>query len=77
MFCLLGIFSYPCWVLGSCREHAIASQKLTLVGLEKPLSLLQLCLFCSPADKFLKALKDEKLQGLKTRQPGKKSASLS
>ncbi|XP_025212098.1 uncharacterized protein C11orf91 homolog [Macaca thibetana thibetana] len=26
---------------------------------------------------FLKALKDEKLQGLKTRQPGKKSASLS
>ncbi|PNJ68740.1 CD59 isoform 11 [Pongo abelii] len=28
-------------------------------------------------DTFLKALKDEKLQGLKTRQPGKKSASLS
>uniref|UniRef100_G1U9B6 Chromosome 11 open reading frame 91 n=1 Tax=Oryctolagus cuniculus TaxID=9986 RepID=G1U9B6_RABIT len=33
-------------------------------------------LFCSPADKFLKALKDEKLQGLKTRPSGKKSASL-
>jgi hypothetical protein len=37
----------------------------------------QLSLFCSPTDKFLKALKDEKLQGLKmSRQPGK-SASCS
>ncbi|XP_016061613.1 PREDICTED: uncharacterized protein C11orf91 homolog, partial [Miniopterus natalensis] len=33
--------------------------------------------FDSQRYKFLKALKDEKLQGLKTRQPGKKSASLS
>ncbi|XP_006864939.1 PREDICTED: uncharacterized protein C11orf91 homolog [Chrysochloris asiatica] len=33
--------------------------------------------FDSQRYKFLKALKDEKLQGLKTRQPGKKSSSLS
>ncbi|KAM6159260.1 uncharacterized protein C11orf91 homolog [Rhynchocyon petersi] len=33
--------------------------------------------FDSQRYKLLKALKDEKLQGLKTRQPGKKSASLS
>ncbi|XP_036717331.1 uncharacterized protein C11orf91 homolog [Balaenoptera musculus] len=33
--------------------------------------------FDSQRYKFLKALKDEKLRGLKTRQPGKKSASLS
>ncbi|XP_012875067.1 PREDICTED: uncharacterized protein C11orf91 homolog [Dipodomys ordii] len=33
--------------------------------------------FDSQRYKFLKALKDEKLQGLKTRQPAKKSASLS
>nr|XP_010963330.1 uncharacterized protein C11orf91 homolog [Camelus bactrianus] len=33
--------------------------------------------FDSQRYKFLKALKDEKLQGLKTKQPGKKSASLS
>ncbi|XP_006098124.3 uncharacterized protein C11orf91 homolog [Myotis lucifugus] len=33
--------------------------------------------FDSQRYKFLKALKDEKLQGLKTRQPGKKSASFS
>ncbi|XP_003122925.1 uncharacterized protein C11orf91 homolog [Sus scrofa] len=33
--------------------------------------------FDSQRYKFLKALKDEKLQGLKTRPPGKKSASLS
>ncbi|XP_076970476.1 uncharacterized protein C11orf91 homolog [Tamandua tetradactyla] len=33
--------------------------------------------FDSQRYKFLKALKDEKLQGLKTRQPGKKSAPLS
>ncbi|XP_059961153.1 uncharacterized protein C11orf91 homolog [Mesoplodon densirostris] len=32
--------------------------------------------FDSQRYKFLKALKDEKLRGLKTRQPGKKSASL-
>ncbi|XP_041579040.1 uncharacterized protein C11orf91 homolog [Vulpes lagopus] len=33
--------------------------------------------FDSQRYKFLQALKDEKLQGLKTRQPGKKSAPLS
>ncbi|EHH23002.1 hypothetical protein EGK_06369, partial [Macaca mulatta] len=61
------------------RGSTVASQEFALEVLGKALTsfLLRLSLFCSPADTFLKALKDEKLQGLKTRQPGKKSASLS
>ncbi|KAF6104413.1 hypothetical protein HJG60_011348 [Phyllostomus discolor] len=64
---------YGCWTFANCDfkhlSERFGEKKLKYECCQKDL--------CNRSDKFLKALKDEKLQGLKTRQPGKKSASLS
>uniref|UniRef100_G3SK09 CD59 glycoprotein n=1 Tax=Gorilla gorilla gorilla TaxID=9595 RepID=G3SK09_GORGO len=67
-----------CWKLEHCNFNDLAAHlkenELTYSCCKK-----DLCNFNEQPknDTFLKALKDEKLQGLKTKQPGKKSASLS
>uniref|UniRef100_A0A2I3RDW2 CD59 glycoprotein n=2 Tax=Pan TaxID=9596 RepID=A0A2I3RDW2_PANTR len=67
-----------CWKLEHCNFKDLTTRlrenELTYYCCKK-----DLCNFNEQLenDTFLKALKDEKLQGLKTKQPGKKSASLS
>ncbi|KAI2559323.1 hypothetical protein G5576_005397 [Homo sapiens] len=67
-----------CWKFEHCNFNDVTTRlrenELTYYCCKK-----DLCNFNEQLenDTFLKALKDEKLQGLKTKQPGKKSASLS
>uniref|UniRef100_A0A1D5RK97 CD59 glycoprotein n=1 Tax=Macaca mulatta TaxID=9544 RepID=A0A1D5RK97_MACMU len=67
-----------CWKFANCNYNDI-STLLKESELRYFCCKKDLCNFNEQLenDTFLKALKDEKLQGLKTRQPGKKSASLS
>uniref|UniRef100_A0A2K6JV25 CD59 glycoprotein n=2 Tax=Rhinopithecus TaxID=542827 RepID=A0A2K6JV25_RHIBE len=67
-----------CWKFADCNFNDISTH-LKESELKYHCCKKDLCNFNEQLenDTFLKALKDEKLQGLKTRQPGKKSASLS
>uniref|UniRef100_A0A2K5H6V1 CD59 glycoprotein n=1 Tax=Colobus angolensis palliatus TaxID=336983 RepID=A0A2K5H6V1_COLAP len=67
-----------CWKFADCNFNDISTH-LKESELKYHCCKKDLCNFNEQleSDTFLKALKDEKLQGLKTRQPGKKSASLS